>query len=305
LPASNAPILFRIDRYVLLEKIGEGGFGAVYRARDELLDREVALKVPRRSHFKSSKSVASFVQEARAVARLKHPGIVGVYDVGQADDGSYYIAMEFVNGQPLSSLIKNRSLTFDETASLVTLIAEAVHEAHTHGLVHRDLKPSNVRVDDELRPHVVDFGIAVSEDQQRGLEGDIEGTVPYMSPEQVAGEVHLMDGRSDIWSLGVILYQMLTGRRPFGGSNSTALIQEILRRDPKPPRQINDGIPKRLEAICLKALQKRATSRYNTMQDLADDLRDWLSEPDSASSQVHSRTTLREPATAQSVWLRC
>ncbi|MBI5759066.1 MAG: serine/threonine protein kinase [Planctomycetales bacterium] len=289
------PAQFRLGRFELIEKVGEGGFGVVYRARDTLLQREVALKVPRRERLRSEKTVSAFLNEARAVAKLHHPGIVAIYDVGQSEDGSYFIAMEFVKGQPLSSLIRDRKLSFVETATLVAKIADAVHEAHKQGLIHRDLKPANVLVDDDLEPHVADFGIAVSEDQQREMAGDIAGTVPYMSPEQVVGEVHLMDGRTDIWSLGVIVYQLLTGRRPFTGNN-TDLIQEILRRDPKPLRQINDRIPKQLEDICLKALQKRPSQRYATMMDLAVDLRSWLQDQPGTTDTGSRAVTLPSPA---------
>jgi serine/threonine protein kinase len=282
--------LYRIGRYLLIEKVGAGGFGVVYRARDELLEREVALKIPRRERLQSERAVASFLNEARSAAKLHHPGIVGVYDVGQADDGSYFIAMEFVHGQSLTKLIKQRRLSFDEAGSLVTKIADAVHEAHKQGLVHRDLKPSNVLVDGAMEPHVVDFGIAVSEDQQRNLAGDIAGTVPYMSPEQVVGEVHLMDGRTDIWSLGVILYQLLTGRHPFGGNHATDLLEQILRRNPKPPRQIDDRIPKRLEAVVLKALQKHPPQRFNTMRDLADALRECGDDESSHQANLASES---------------
>ena len=155
-------------------------------------------------------------------------------------------------------------------------IAEAAHHAHRAGLVHRDLKPSNILIDEVGKPHITDFGLAIREDLQDLRTGEIAGTPHYMSPEQVRGETHRLDGRTDVWAIGVILYRCLLGRQPFSGRNHLEIFEEILHRDPKPPRQINDRLPRELERICLKCLSKRMADRYETAGDLADDLKRWL-----------------------------
>ena len=160
---------------------------------------------------------------------------------------------------------------------LLARVAEAVHPAHKQGLVHRDLKPANILVDVDGKPHVADFGLAVDEDSQLKRKGEVAGTIPYMAPEQVQGETHRLDGRTDVWALGVILYSILTGRNPFSGG-MYELLDAIRYHEPKPPRQIKDTIPKELERICLKCMSKRMTDRYATALDLAEDLRLWMAE---------------------------
>jgi len=263
----------RIGRFRILATLGTGGFGAVYLAHDEELDRKVALKVPRRDRFESESAVTRFLDEARRAAKLKHPGIVTVHDAGRAEDGTVFVVMELIEGQTLHDRLAKERLAPAEAAELIAQVADAVHYAHKQGLVHRDLKPANILIDAEGRPHVADFGLAVHEDEQRDRAGEVSGSASYMAPDQVRGEMHRHDGRVDVWALGVILYQLLAGRLPFGGKKPAEIFDEVLHRDPKPPRQIDDMIPVDLERICLKCLAKPVVDRFSTAADLAADLR--------------------------------
>ena len=269
----------RIGRFCILRMLGFGGFGTVYLAHDEDLDRRVALKVPRRERLNSEESVHYFLGEARKAAKLKHPSIVTVYDAGRTADGAVFVVMELVEGCTLYERLKDAPFTPVQAAELIAEVADAVHHAHKLGLVHRDLKPANVLLDAEGRPHVADFGLAVHEDEQREHAGEISGSAPYMAPDQVRGDVHRLDGRVDIWALGVMLYQLLTGRLPFGGKTTAQLFDEVLHREPKPPRQIDDKIPVELERICLKCLAKPVAERYSTAADLATELRHAVARP--------------------------
>ena len=217
-----------------------------------------------------------------------------IYDAGRRDDGACYVVMELVDGESLKSLIKSQRLAPTRTAELLADVADAVHDAHQRGLVHRDLKPDNILIDGRGKPHVADFGLAVHETEQRWRAGEISGTPSYMAPEQVAGQVHQLDGRADIWSLGVVLYELLTCRRPFLGVGVSELFDEIVHRDPKPPRQIHDQIPAELERITLKCLSKPVTERYATAADLAADLRSVLvpQQPPAAGRQSSGRGAL-------------
>jgi serine/threonine protein kinase len=264
----------KIGRYPVLRKLGQGGFGTVYLARDEALGRQVAIKTPRAERFVTEESVQRFLDEARLAAGLKHPAIVTVHDVGRQPDGTCYVVLEFMAGGSLEGLLKTGPLPPERAVGLMAQIAEAVHYAHKQGLVHRDLKPANVLLDEGGVPHVADFGLALHEATQRSRAGELAGTPAYMAPEQVRGEAHYLDGRTDVWALGVMLYEMLTGRRPFAG-NRRELHDEILHRDPKPARQIDDAIPEALDRICRKCLSKELTGRYPTAADLAADLRRW------------------------------
>ena len=191
-----------------------------------------------------------------AAARLKHPGIVAVYDAGRDADGSPFLVMEFIKGRPLSEVMKADLPDLVRTTEIVATAAEAMAYAHRQGFVHRDVKPANILVDGEDRPHIADFGLALHESQQRQRPGESSGTLFYMAPEQARGESQRLDGRTDIWALGVVLYELLLHRRPFEGSSLAQIQDEILHRDPKPPRQIIEAIPAELERICLKCLAK-------------------------------------------------
>jgi hypothetical protein len=257
----------RIGRYRVEAVLGEGGCGRVYLAFDEELQRRVAVKVPRLGPEHAS----LFLAEARTLAQLDHPHIVPVHDVGTTDEGSCYVVSKFIQGSDLAKRMVTGRPSFTESAALVAGVAEALHYAHLRGVVHRDVKPGNVLLDASGKPFLADFGIALKE-KDFGKGTAFTGTPAYMSPEQARGEGQLVDGRSDIFSLGVVLYELLTGRRPFRGETREEVLDQILRVEPRPPRQIDDTIPPELERICLKALAKRPADRYTTARDLADEL---------------------------------
>jgi tetratricopeptide (TPR) repeat protein len=263
-------------RYLVQGMLGKGAFGLVCLARDLDLNRLVALKVPPDGRFSSPAEVERFISEARTAAQLEHPGIVTVYDVIREDD-RVVIVQQYVPGMDLRrTLERSGSLPFWQAVEITIAIAEALTSAHEKGIVHRDLKPSNILLDEKGQPHVADFGLALHKSFRHPSRGDCAGTPEYMSPEQVRGEADQLDGRSDLWSLGVVLYEMLTGCRPFGAASSPALFSHIEHTDPAPPRQIRSDIPDEIERICMKCLSKPAAKRYARVSDLADDLRHFV-----------------------------
>jgi hypothetical protein len=276
-PEDRAPgsIPERIGHYFIVRILGAGGFGTVYLAKDPTDGRLVAVKAPKPGKLSNEEAVQRFLGEARTAAELVHPGIVQVKDWGRTEDGGCYVVMDYVEGHPLNRLIQAERLSFEKTATIVAAAAEALHYAHRRGVYHRDVKPGNILIGADGRAHVADFGLAISEARRWQHRHEIAGTVPYMAPEQVSGDAHVLDGRTDVYSLGVVLYRLLTGRLPFAGE-AERVKEEILKRPPPVPRMVDERVPLDLERICLKCLSKAAADRYSTAQDLADELKSWL-----------------------------
>jgi serine/threonine protein kinase/HEAT repeat protein len=276
----EVPVPERFGRYQILKKLGQGGMSTVYLAHDAQLDRRVALKIPQLSGENFQLQVDRFYREARAAATLNHPNLCPVFDVGEID-GVAYLTMAYVEGKLLTNYVNaSPALNQRQIATLLRKIALAVHEAHKKSIIHRDLKPSNIMVNPRGEPVVMDFGLArrFTGDARLTQTGVVPGTPAYMSPEQIRGDTDAMGPRSDIYSLGVIFYELLTGRLPFRGDRM-AMLAQILADEPPPPAQFRPDLDPALQAICLKAMAKDPGQRYPSMDAMATALADYLRGP--------------------------
>ena len=270
----------REGRFEIRRPLGSGGFGAVHLAWDRLLLREVAIKRPRGKLAASAER--NFLHEARSAARIRHPGIVVVHDVG-VDEAGPFIVYEYVEGGSLKARLDGKPWPVDDALKFCLAIAEALTEAHKQGLTHRDLKPANILINHAGRPQIADFGLALHADQQESHRGEVAGTYKYMAPEQVLGQAERVDGRTDLWALGVILYELLTGRQPFAGTD-TEVREQILSRDPRPPRQWVETIPPAVASLVLELLAKNQAARPGSAGNVADELRRLMQVTEAAAA---------------------
>lgn len=265
-----------VNGYRMIRRLGEGGMGEVWEAEQLSTHRPVAIKLLRGYLGDANRGRACFAREIELAARLVHPNIARVYDSG-TDGGISYYVMELVEGQPLMDYLRNRVTTREQVLQLFEGICQAIEYAHANNVVHRDIKPSNIQVTPDGRPVVLDFGLAKAResslaDVHVSLEGEMLGTPSYMAPEQAAGRLEEMDARTDVYGLGVLLYELLTGELPFRGATHL-IIHQVLNTDPPPPRSLDDSIPRSLEAVVLKAMAKEPRHRYENARALLEDIR--------------------------------
>ena len=271
--SADDAVLPQVPGYRVECLLGRGGMGVVFRAWHHRLNRPVALKMMLAGAYAGPRERERFQREAEAVAGLRHPNVVQVHDVGDAD-GRPYFTMELVDGGSLAQTLTGTPLPVDRAAELVGTLAAAVQAAHAAGVVHRDLKPANVLLTADGTPKVTDFGLARRLSDEAGLThtGVALGTPSYMAPEQAGGKADAVGPAADVYALGAILYELLTGRPPFRGETAAETVQQLLTHDPVPPSRLNPRVPRDLETICLKCLQKAPRLRYATAGELADDL---------------------------------
>jgi TolB-like protein/Tfp pilus assembly protein PilF len=275
--ASAAELLGELGDYELLEEVGRGGQGVVFRARQKSLNRTVALKVISLGQWASKAHLKRFRLEAEAAARLEHPGIVPIHEVGERD-GSCYFSMKFVEGGQLDEVVRRKPMPIRRAAELIAKVARTVHYAHEHGILHRDIKPGNILLDAKGEPHLTDFGLARLVESENSVTQtlDVLGTPSYMAPEQAVGNNAAVSSATDVYGLGAVLYQLLTGQPPFAGGATYETIKLLLDTEPKQPRLLNPKIDRDLSTICLKCLEKDPKRRYPSALALAEDLERWL-----------------------------
>ena len=275
--ARAAELLGELGDYELLEEVGRGGQGVVFRARQKSLNRIVALKVISLGQWASRAHLKRFRLEAEAAARLEHPGIVPIHEVGERD-GSCYFSMKFVEGGQLDEVVRRAPMSIRQAAELIAKVARTVHYAHEHGILHRDIKPGNILLDQKGEPHLTDFGLArlVETESTMTRTLDVLGTPSYMAPEQAVGNNAAVGSVTDVYGLGAVLYQLLTGQPPFAGGTTYETIKLLLDTEPRQPRLLNPKIDRDLSTICLKCLEKDPKRRYSSALALAEDLERWL-----------------------------
>lgn len=304
-----ADMLGQLGDYELLEEVGRGGQGVVFRARQKSLNRTVALKVISLGQWASKAHLKRFRREAEAAASLADPGIVPIYEVGERD-GSCYFSMQFIKGGQLDEVVKRAPMSIPQAAEFVAKVARTVHYAHEHGILHRDIKPGNILLDEKGEPHLTDFGLARLLDTESTITRTVEvmGTPSYMAPEQASGKNDELTSATDVYGLGAVFYQLLTGHPPFAGGTTYETIKLLLDTEPRPPRQLNPKIDRELSTICLKSLDKDPARRYSSALALAEDLEHWLKhEPIQAKPSgllTHGRKWIRRnPSTTVLVTL--
>src|SRR5205814_1743973 len=263
--------------YELLEVIGHGGQGVVYRARQKSLNRTVALKVIGLGHWATEAHLKRFRREAQAAASLDHSGIVPIYEVGERD-GSCYFSMKVVEGGQLDAVVKREPMPIRHAVELIVKVARTVHYAHEHGILHRDIKPGNILLDQKGEPHLTDFGLARLVETESTVTRTLEvlGTPSYMAPEQAVGNNEAVTSAADVYGLGAVFYQLLTGQPPFAGGTTYETIKLLLDTEPRQPRVLNPKSDRDLSTICLKCLDKDPKRRYSSALALAEDLERWL-----------------------------
>ena len=302
-------VLMDFGDYELLEQIGRGGQGVVFRARQKSLNRTVALKIIGLGQWATKAHLKRFRLEAEAAARLEHPGIVPIHEVGERD-GSCYFSMKFVEGGQLDEVAGREPMPIRQAAELIAKVARTVHYAHEHGILHRDIKPGNILLDAKGEPHLTDFGLARLVESESSVTQtlDILGTPSYMAPEQAVGNNTAVSSTTDVYGLGAVLYQLLTGQPPFAGGTTYETIRLLLDTEPRQPRLLNPKIDRDLSTVCLKCLEKDPKRRYSSALGLTEDLEHWLRhEPIRAKPSgffTHARKWVRRnPSTAVLVTL--
>src|SRR5256886_2611740 len=276
-PGRPMPMLMDFGDYELLEQIGRGGQGVVFRARQKSLNRIVALKVIGLGQWATEAHLKRFRLEAEAAARLEHPGIVPIHEVGERD-GSCYFSMKFIEGGQLDDVPRRQPMPIRRAVELIVKVARTVHYAHEHGILHRDIKPGNILLDAKGEPHLTDFGLARLVESESTVTRTLEvlGTPSYMAPEQAVGNNAAIGSVTDVYGLGAVLYQLLTGQPPFAGGTTYETIKLLLDTEPRPPRLLNPKVDRDLSTICLKCLEKDPQRRYSSALALAEDLERWL-----------------------------